>query len=86
MTAARLDKWLFCARLCRTRETAQGVIAAGKIRLNGARVAKPGHAVRPGDILTVALGGRVAVVKVLALAGRRQAAPLAQGLYQALLD
>jgi ribosome-associated heat shock protein Hsp15 len=49
-------------------------------------VAKPGHAVRPGDILTVALDGRVAVVKVLTLAGRRQAAPLAQGLYQALLD
>ena len=86
MTATRLDKWLFCARLCRTRETAQDVIAAGKIRLNGARVAKPGHAVRPGDVLTVALGGRVAVVKVLSLAGRREAPTLARGLYEPLLD
>jgi ribosome-associated heat shock protein Hsp15 len=86
MTATRLDKWLFCARLCRTRETAQDVIAAGKVRLNGARVAKPGHAVRPGDVLTVALGGRVSVVKVLSLAGRREAPPLARGLYEPLLD
>ena len=86
MSEARLDKWLFCARLCRTRETAQEAITAGKIRLNGARVDKPGRAIRPGDVLTVALGGRVAVVKVLALTGRRGPAPLAQGLYETLPD
>ena len=65
MNEARLDKWLFCARLCRTRETAQEVIAAGKVRLNGAKVRKPGHVVRPGDTLTLALSGTVRVVTVL---------------------
>lgn len=78
--ASRLDKWLFCARLCRTRETARGAIAAGKIRLNGVRVEKPGHALRPGDTLTLALGGTVRVVTVLALAERR--GPAAPGLYE----
>jgi ribosome-associated heat shock protein Hsp15 len=84
--AGRLDKWLFCARLCRTRETAQAVIAAGKVRLNGARTRKPGHAVRLGDILTLALGGRVRAVKVLGLAERRGGAPEAALLYEALPD
>jgi ribosome-associated heat shock protein Hsp15 len=83
---ARLDKWLFCARFCRTRETAQDVIEGGKVRLNGARVQKPGHAIRPGDVLTVALGGTVQVVTVLELAERRGAAEAAQALYQPLED
>jgi ribosome-associated heat shock protein Hsp15 len=86
VTQTRLDKWLFCARLCRTRETAQAVIAAGKIRLNGARVAKPGRAVRPGDVLTLALGGDIRVVKIVSPAGRRETASLARGLYKAVLD
>jgi ribosome-associated heat shock protein Hsp15 len=86
VSEARLDKWLFCARLCRTRETAQDVIAAGKIRLNGAKVKKPGHVVRPGDVLTLALGGQVRAVRVLGLAERRGGAPEAQRLYEALPD
>lgn len=38
------------------------------------------------EIVGNALGGRVAVVKVLSLAGRREAPPLARGLYEPLLD
>jgi len=81
VTASRLDKWLFCARLCRTRETAQAAIESGKVRLNGARVEKPGHALKPGDVLTLALGGRVQVVTVLALAGQRGSPAQARVLY-----
>ncbi len=81
MTASRLDKWLFCARLCRTREAARDAIEAGKVRLNGARVQKPGHALKPGDVLTLALGGRVRAVEVLGLAERRGAASNAAALY-----
>lgn len=86
MSETRLDKWLFCARFCRTRETAQEVIESGKIRLNGAKVKKPGHVVRPGDVLTLALGGQVRAVRVLGLAERRGGAPQAQLLYEALPD
>ena len=82
--SSRLDKWLFHARFCRTRETAQDVTEKGKVRLNGARMHKPGHAVRPGDILTLALGGQVRVVRVLALAERRGGADEARLLYEIL--
>jgi len=61
---------------------AQAATEGGKVRLNGARVVKPGHAVRPGDVLTLALGGRVTVVKVLALAERRGGAEKARSLYE----
>ena len=82
MTETRLDKWLFHARLCRTRATAQDAIEGGKVRLNGVRVRKPGHALRPDDILTLALGGTVRVVKVLALADRRGGTEDASQLYE----
>ena len=83
---SRLDKWLFCARLCRTREAAQAAIGAGKVRLNGARVEKPGRIVRVGDVLTLALGGTVRAVKVQALTGRRSSAAEASSLFEALPD
>lgn len=86
MTASRLDKWLFCARLCRTRETAQAAIEAGKVRLNGMRVQKPGRTLEPGDVLTLALGGKVRVLKVCALAERRGPAGQAAELYENLPD
>lgn len=84
--ATRLDKWLFHARFCRTRELAQAVTEKGKIRLNGARVEKPGHAVRPGDVLTLALGGQVRVVRVTGLGTRRGGVQEAQGLYEAIAE
>jgi ribosome-associated heat shock protein Hsp15 len=49
-------------------------------------VRKPGHAVRPGDVLTLALGGVLRVVTVLALAERRGSAAEEQDLYAAQPD
>jgi ribosome-associated heat shock protein Hsp15 len=80
--SSRLDKWLFHARFCRSRTGAQDITVAGKVRLNGAKVRKPGHVIRPGDVLTLALGGAVRVVKVVALAERRGGAPQARNLYE----
>ena len=82
MSEGRLDKWLFHARFCRSRAGAQEAAEAGKIRLNGTRVDKPGHALRPGDVLTLALGGSVRVVKVVSLADRRGGAEEARLLYE----
>ena len=69
-----MDKWLFHARFYRTRPLAQAAASAGKVRLNGARVEKPGHAVKPGDVLTLGRGGEIMAVRVLALAERRGSA------------
>lgn len=79
---SRLDKWLFHARFHRTRTLAQDAVIAGRVRLNGQRMAKPGHIVRPGDILTMGKGADVLVVRILALAERRGPATQARQLYE----
>jgi len=80
----RLDKWLFHARFCRTRLLAQTAIAAGMIRLNGARIDKPGHVLKPGDILTLRMGAQIVAVRVLGLPERRGSATAARALYEVL--
>jgi ribosome-associated heat shock protein Hsp15 len=79
---ARIDKWLFHARLYRTRPLAQAAAGAGKVRLNGTRVQKPAQTVRPGDILTLGKGKELLVLRILALAERRGPAPEARALYE----
>jgi ribosome-associated heat shock protein Hsp15 len=80
----RIDRWLWHARLVRTRGAAAALTGAGYVRLNGARVAAPGRLVRMGDVITVALDRRVRVLKVRAFAERRGPAGAAQGLYDEL--
>ena len=84
MSWERLDKWLFHARFYRTRPLAQAAASAGKVRLNGARVDKPGHAVKPGDVLTLGRGTGIMAVRVLALGARRGPASDARNLYEIL--
>ena len=81
---SRLDKWLFHARFYRTRPLAQAAASAGKVRLNGVRVDKPSHAIKPGDILILGRGAEIMAVRVLALAERRGSATEAQKLYEIL--
>jgi len=83
---SRLDKWLFHARFYRTRPLAQAATAGGRVRLNGMKVEKPGHALRPGDIVTLGTGAEVLAVRVLALAERRGPASEARTLYEVLED
>lgn len=78
----RLDKWLFQARFFRSRSLAAEVIEAGHCRVNGARVTKVGHDVRPGDTLTFAQGSRIRLIRVLDLGQRRGPAAEAQALYR----
>jgi ribosome-associated heat shock protein Hsp15 len=84
MTASRLDKWLFHARFYRTRALAQEAATAGKVRLNGLKIEKPGRTVKPGDILTLGRGAEVVAVRVLAVAERRGSAAQARTLYESL--
>jgi ribosome-associated heat shock protein Hsp15 len=80
----RLDKWLWFARIAKTRTTAAGLIEDGKVRLNRSKVSKPSQSVRAGDVLTVAIGPQVRVLKVLALGERRGPATEARVLYEDL--
>jgi len=80
----RVDRWLWHARLVRTRGAAAALAGAGYVRVNGTRVAAPGRPVRMGDVITVALDRRVRVVKVRAFAARRGPAAVAANLYEEL--
>jgi len=70
----RIDKWLWHARVVRTRSAAAALATAGHVRINGARVDAPSRAVRTGDVVTVALDRAVRVLKVLGFAERRGSA------------
>ncbi|MBV8978246.1 MAG: RNA-binding S4 domain-containing protein [Alphaproteobacteria bacterium] len=78
----RIDKWLWHARFYKTRALAQAAVSAGRIRRNEVRIEKPGADVKPGDILTLARGGQIAVVRILACGLRRGPAKEAQELYE----
>jgi ribosome-associated heat shock protein Hsp15 len=80
----RIDKWLWHARVVRTRTAAAGLAGSGHVRLNGARVELASRAVRVGDVVTVALDCTVRVLKVLGFAERRGSAEVARVLYEEL--
>lgn len=79
--AIRLDKWLWQARLCKTRGVAARLIASGAVRVNSTRVLKPATPLHVGDGLTFAQGDEVRVLRVRALGVRRGPAPEARELY-----
>ena len=82
----RLDKWLWCARFLKARADCARLVAEGGVRINRQPTDKPHARLRPGDVLTFALGGRgaVRVWRVVALAGRRGPAAEARSLYEDL--
>lgn len=82
----RLDLWLWCARLAKTRAECSRQVAGGSVRINRQPTDKPHARLRAGDVLTLALGGRVRVWRVLALAERRGPATEARLLYEDLSD
>lgn len=79
--AQRIDKWLWHARFARTRSGAQRLVLAGHVRVNREKVASASRLVRSGDVLTIALGRGVAVIRVTGIAERRGSPADAQVLY-----
>ena len=77
----RLDRWLWCARFHRTRALAARFAGLGKVRINRQPTDKPHARVRPGDVLTFAIGPSVRVIRVVALGDRRGPAAEARALY-----
>ncbi len=80
----RLDKWLWYARLFKSRTLATEICQSGRIRINGEIVQKAHHALRPGDVLTFAKADHIRVIRVVALGNRRGPAAEAQALYEDL--
>lgn len=82
--SARLDKWLWAARVFKTRSVAATACDGGKVDVND-QSAKPARALRAGDIVRVTLPqGRRRILRVAALGDRRGSATLARTLYEDL--
>ncbi|MEM9533264.1 MAG: RNA-binding S4 domain-containing protein [Pseudomonadota bacterium] len=79
--AVRIDRWLWAARLYKTRSVAKAALVGGKVDHNGKR-AKPARLVEPGDRINISRDGYSQELTVLGLSERRLGAPLARGLYQ----
>jgi ribosome-associated heat shock protein Hsp15 len=79
-TSLRIDRWLWCTRLFKSRSLAAEAVAGGKVHVNGRRV-KPALAVRVGDRVAITRPGYQFECEVLKLPDRRGSAPIAQSCY-----
>src|SRR6185369_8077233 len=79
--SVRIDKWLWAARLAKTRPLAAEAVKGGHVELNGRRVSAA-KGVRVGDRLDLTIGGTPRTVVVRGLAERRGPASVAATLYE----
>ena len=77
----RLDKWLWAARLYKTRALAAAEIERGRVRVNGQPV-KPARELKPDDEVEVRQEAVIRTLVVRGLSAVRGPAPLAQTLYE----
>lgn len=80
----RIDRYLHCIRLVKSRTLAQGLIDTGHIRIDGRRVEKSSEPVRAGSTIALPLHGKVRVLRVLSLPERRGPAAEARLCYREL--
>ena len=67
----RIDRYLHCIRLVKSRTLAQTLVEAGHIRIDGRRVIKPSEPVKLGSIIALPLRGDVRIIEVIAHPDRR---------------
>jgi ribosome-associated heat shock protein Hsp15 len=80
MEQVRLDKWLWAARLYKTRSLATEAVLGGRVKLNGAR-AKPAKEVRLDDTIEATTGTVQRTVVVTGISAKRGPASVAATLY-----
>jgi ribosome-associated heat shock protein Hsp15 len=80
----RLDKWLFHARVCKSRTLAAKLCEAARIRVSGTIVQKAHFTLRVGDVVTLPWGPHIRVLRVRALGTRRGPPAEARTLYEDL--
>ena len=72
----RIDKWLWAARICKTREIAADLCKGHKVSIDGQPV-KPSRDVREGQVITIRKDGIDWQYRVLKCIEKRVGAPLA---------
>ncbi|HEU0134497.1 MAG TPA: RNA-binding S4 domain-containing protein [Allosphingosinicella sp.] len=82
----RLDKFLWFARIVKTRALAQQLAEQGRIRIAGRLVDRAHAPVRVGDVLSFAQRGAVRVLRIEALPARRGPPAEARALYAEIAE
>lgn len=80
----RVDRWLWIARLVKSRTLAADLVRGGHVRINKIKIQRPAHPVGPGDIVTVVHGRVLHLVRVLSPGVRRGPVAEARLLYETL--
>jgi ribosome-associated heat shock protein Hsp15 len=80
----RLDKWLWFARVAKTRTLSAALVSEGKVRINAVRIDKLAHTVRVGDTITIVMRQQMRILKVAGFAQRRGSAEVAARLFHDL--
>jgi ribosome-associated heat shock protein Hsp15 len=83
-SSQRVDRWLWFVRVVKSRTLAAGLVSDGRVRLNREKIARPSQPVRVGDVLTITIGPRLRILKVVGLGERRGPPSEAQTLYEDL--
>jgi ribosome-associated heat shock protein Hsp15 len=78
----RIDRWLWHARVVKTRDLAKALVEGGHVRVDRERETKAGAAVKIGQVLTVTLPGRVRVLEIRGFVERRGSAEVAATTYE----
>ena len=78
----RIDKWLFFARVVKSRSLAQKLATSGRVRINGEKCEQASDTVKVGDVLTITLERRILVYRLLDPGVRRGPAEEARTLYR----
>ena len=71
MERQRLDKWLWFARVVKSRTLAARLVEEGHVRVNGQRATAPARQIGVDDVVTVALERQVRVLRIVATGERR---------------
>ncbi|MCB1507814.1 MAG: RNA-binding S4 domain-containing protein [Hyphomicrobiaceae bacterium] len=82
----RIDRWLFFARVTKSRTLAKTLVEGGGLRLDGERMTHPARLVGPGNVVTVNAPKGVVVLRILACGTRRGPAGEARLLYEDLTE
>ncbi len=82
----RLDKFLWHARVMKSRGDCAGLVQQGRIRINRQLTDKPHTKLRVGDVLSFVLRDEIKVWRIVKLAQRRGPATEARTLYDEIPD
>ena len=80
----RIDKWLFFARMVKSRSLAQVYVQKGNVRVNGERISQPSHGIKVGDRIELSHERRDLILVVRSPGERRGPFEEAKLLYEDL--